>query len=341
MRFLVFIGRLSPYILALAFPIFFVLILLNYFLFSASGLDFEEPVSLIVPENSNVQQFAQILADNRFVRSATIGEFLINKQLKKRGLEFKIKGGEYEIPTEKIPSEVIKIVLDGEPIQRNFEILPGMTVVEIIKNIDTSGLFTFEEMESAFTKAEMLVRRNIAASIPEGYFVPMRVNFQKPTTPDIVAESLLKSGELKRRAAFPDIDERAYQFNIDQYKILIIASLIEKSGAQSLNDKKNVASVIHNRLTIGMPLENEMALKYSKKDFNILLSPEDFTRQSPYNTFVKAGLPPTPICTPSIESLNAALYPSDTDYLYFINSKDAMLYASTLTDYNYKLTQAE
>ena len=342
MNFLVFIGRLSPFILAFAFPVFFLLILINYFLFSASGLDFEEPVSLVVPENANIESLAKVLEEKNFVRSASIGEFLINKQLRKLGDDFKIKSGEYEIPTKRIPSEVIQIILSSEPIHRKFEIKAGMTVEDIMKNIDQAGLFPYSEAEQAFTKTEMLVRRNIAAAIPEGYFVPMSTDFQKPITADLVAESLLKSGELKRRTAFPDIDERAFLFNMDQYKILIVASLIEKSGAVTIDDKRKVSSVIFNRLTIGMPLENEMSLRYQKGNFDAPVLPQELTRQSPYNTYVKTGLPPTPICTPSLESIKAALYPADTDYLYYSKNKAGIFdYASTSKEYNIKVSDTE
>lgn len=341
MKFLIKIGKLSPYILSVSFPVFFGVLIINLMFFTASNIDHENAQTIILPEKPNDDQLAEFLAEKGLVRSAFIAKILINKQRKKISDPVTIEGGEYEIPPALLPGQIIANIIKGKPIDRGFEIKAGMTFKDIINSIVTSGLFEQNEIEAAFKDSKLLVRRNIAASIPEGYFLPTTTNYKKPIEATRVAESLLIIGESKRRSTFPNISERAYQFGLDEYKILILASLIEKSGAKDDMQKSKVSSVLLNKLTIGMPLEEEMPLRYQAGDLNKAVNPEDKKRSSPYNTYIKTGLPPTPICTPSLESIKAALFPADTDFIYyFIDNKGNLDFSSSAQEYRDKLLKS-
>lgn len=341
MRFLIAFGKISPYILAITMPAFILLVILYSLVFSASSLSSDKSTFILIPDHPDDNKLAAVLVENNLVSSEFIGEILISKQKKKLSEPKVIQGGEYEIKPRLTPSEVIASILNGKPVQRVLSIVGGMTVSNIVNLISDSGLFTKEEIEAAFSKTELLVKKNIPASIPEGYFVPLEQAYSKPADPDKVADELLKKSESIRKSLFPNIAELAFNLNLDEYKILIIASLIEKSGASNLAEKKKVSSVIHNRLALLLPQENEMALKYQAGGFDKPISPTETKRPSPYNTYLRAGLPPTPICTPSLESITAALNPEDTDYLFYLsNGYSVVAFGASQADLSKYVTSA-
>jgi len=343
MKFLVKIGKLSPYILAVAFPAFILLIVINYLFFTAPGLDAEKPFYVEIPNDANIDQLAEVLSESHLVSSVFVAKMLLNKEQRKYDQPIRISGGEYEIPPKLMPSEIITKIITSNPISREFGIVAGMELDDIVTAVVESGLFEATEIKNAFFKTDLLVRRNIAAATPEGYFTPVRASFSKPISSDVVADTLLKKADQKRKSVFPDLLERSFKLNLDEIKILTLASLIEKSGGKNVEDKRKISSVIHNRLALGIPLENEAALIYSFSDKKKeLLTSDDLKKGTPYNTFTRTGLPPTPICTPSLDSIRAALMPADSDYLYYLYNKyeGRIEFASTAEEFREKKTNA-
>jgi UPF0755 protein len=337
MKFLVKVGKLSPFILAIVFPLFIILLVLHYLFFTSPAISSEDSTFVIIPENSTPEQIGAILTENNLVRNSFVAEILIEKQLKKLDEPPKIAGGEYKIEPKSLPSEIIHSILNGKPVLRTFNVEAGMTITDVCNAVAKSGLFSKEEIEQAFSNSQLLIRRNIPASTPEGFIVPTERTFTKPITPEVVAESILKAGEIRRKDIIPDLLEKAYSLGLDEFKALTLASLIEKSGAAKEEDKKRISSIIINRLTIGMPVEDEMSLKYQSNDFDRVLTDQDLKKPSPYNTFLKEGLPPTPICNPSLDSIKAAINPSDTDFLYYFKDKRGVFQYSPTLEAHQKL----
>ena len=103
----------------------------------------------------------------------------------------------------------------------------------------------------------------------------------------------------------------------DIHKIMTVASIVERE-AKTDEDKKNVASVIYNRIKVGMPLQMDSILAYITGEDKIKASLEDTKVESNYNPYKNKGLPPGPICSPGEKAIDAALNPPKTDYLYFV-----------------------
>ena len=128
---------------------------------------------------------------------------------------------------------------------------------------------------------------------------------------------------------------------LNQSQLVILASLIEREGRKD-EDRPLIASVIYNRLAIGMPLQIDATVQYAlgynsyektwwKKD----LTYDDLKINSTFNTYTNTGLPPTPICNPGIKSIQAAANPANTNYLYYITDKNGVNhYAATLDQHN-------
>lgn len=115
--------------------------------------------------------------------------------------------------------------------------------------------------------------------------------------------------------------ERMKELNKDISQVLILASIIEREAVVQ-EDRPVIAGVFLNRLEIGMPLQSCATVQYILGEQKPVLSTADTRIESPYNTYIYAGLPPTPICSPGIASINAALWPEETDFIYFLAKGD-------------------
>jgi len=114
-----------------------------------------------------------------------------------------------------------------------------------------------------------------------------------------------------------DISSAKERLNMSEYELVIVASLIEKEAARS-EERPLVASVIYNRIRKDMPLQIDASVHYALDKQGEELSLADLKVNSPYNTYENTGLPPGPICSPSRDSLEAAMNPAETDYLYYV-----------------------
>jgi UPF0755 protein len=119
------------------------------------------------------------------------------------------------------------------------------------------------------------------------------------------------------------------------YEALILASIVEKETGKA-EERQMIAGVFVRRLSRGMRLQTDPAVIYGMGDrFKGNISRRDLVTDSPYNTYLRAGLPPTPICMPGEESIHAALHPADGDALYFVSRGDGSHYFSaTLEEHN-------
>jgi len=105
--------------------------------------------------------------------------------------------------------------------------------------------------------------------------------------------------------------------HLTPYEVLIIASMIQAEAATG-HDQPLIASVIYNRLRLGMPLQLDATTRYATGNYSKPLTQSQLNSRSPYNTRIHKGLPPTPISNPGVRSISAALHPAKTDYLYYV-----------------------
>ncbi len=132
-------------------------------------------------------------------------------------------------------------------------------------------------------------------------------------------------------AAAAGLDTKAAALGVTPYQAVVVASIVQKEGVYEDNDGK-VARVIYNRLARGMPLQMDSTVLYSEHRDGGPVTSADLALNTPYNTYLHAGLTPTPICFPSAASLTAALSPTPGDWLYFVvvSSDGTEAFSSTL-----------
>jgi UPF0755 protein len=117
-------------------------------------------------------------------------------------------------------------------------------------------------------------------------------------------------------------------------EVVTIASLVERE-AKADEDRPLIASVIYNRLRLGMPLEVDASIEYTFPEHRDVITKRDLEVDSPYNTYRHTGLPPTPIANPGKASLDAAFRPAKSDYLYYVGKPDGhSAFAKTLQEHN-------
>ncbi len=227
--------------------------------------------------------------------------------------------------------------------------IEGWTVKEIAAELEKKGLVKADEFiktANAFDSTNYPLTSRPTKSDLEGYLFPDTYRFAKDSTAESILSKMLD--DFTDRMA--SVDVTAYSDNIaipgygqlnvqggdgkpgmSLYDIITLASIIEKEsggkGAESdpnltLNDeRKLVASVFYNRLKIGQALESDATINYVTGKNDPGASLKDLEINSPYNTYKFPGLPPGPICNPSLGSIKAALNPAVSDYLYFLHKQ--------------------
>lgn len=169
----------------------------------------------------------------------------------------------------------------------------------------------------------------------EGYLFPDTYLF----TIDVTGEDVVETMSANFDEKIADIKQDVLRSKKDLSEIIIMASIIERE-VQSVEDKKIVSGIFWKRIEIGMPLQADSTLTYEVGKTSAELSTEDLRTDSPYNTYTNRGLPPTPISNPGLDSIQAAVEPSSSPYLYFLTDEEgAVHYAKDFEEH--KLNKAK
>lgn len=233
-----------------------------------------------------------------------------------------IKSAEYEIPANYTPSQIFKILKSGIGIQHALLIKEGDNIYQVSQAMETVGLGTFEDnlkmlTSPSFIKSVGLADEGIRSL--EGYLFPNTYFYDKKEKP----ESMIR----KMVTAFlhswtPEMDSRAQLFGMKRKQVVTLASIIEKeTGASS--ERVIISSVFHNRLNKKMKIQSDPTTIYGIwLNYTGNLHKSDLLRPTEYNTYTIPALPVGPISNVHPESIKAALYPAETDYLFFVSRND-------------------
>lgn len=217
----------------------------------------------------------------------------------------------------------------------------GMTMVKMSWALEEAGVCSSDAFIQAAQNTDFSKYPLVAAAMKEenvcfpleGYLKPDTYEFYKNEDPNLVLDKLISAMEASITS---QMRSRASALGYSMHEILTIASIIEKE-AQSEDERGYISSVLHNRLDIGMQLQCDVTINYVEYVIYEVY-PDNDTYKYYYNTYRCAALPAGPICNPGMASIQAALYPEDTDYLYFAVVDGKALYAA---DYNTHLANCE
>jgi UPF0755 protein len=214
--------------------------------------------------------------------------------------------------------------------------IEGWTIKDIAQVLEQKQLFSAKQFLDAQQSFNLDMYPLVKSSKPksaslEGFLFPDTYRFNTTSDPDAVIgkmlnDFILRMGKIGVREA-KDYTIAGYETHpMSFYEVLTLASIIEKEtggkGPMSLEDERALVSgVFYNRLLNGQALESDATVNYATGKSSPGASAEDIQINSPYNTYKYPGLPPGPICNPSLSSINAALHPQKTDYNYFFHKQ--------------------
>ncbi|HZV53803.1 MAG TPA: endolytic transglycosylase MltG [Rhodocyclaceae bacterium] len=242
-----------------------------------------------------------------------------------------IKAGSYEVSRGITPWDLLKKLTRGDVTQAEIVFVEGRTFRQFRATLDADLNVRHDTL--GLTDSEALARIGATETHPEGLFFPDTYLFAKQSSDVDVLRRAYRAMQRRLTVEWESRDPSApYR---TPYQALIMASIVEKETGQP-SDRPLVASVFANRLRVGMLLQTDPTVIYGLGDkFDGNLRKRDLTMDTPYNTYTRAGLPPTPIAMPGLASIQAALHPPVTDRLYFVARGDgSSVFSRTLEEHN-------
>jgi UPF0755 protein len=277
----------------------------------ASGAS--RPVAVDVPQGATTEDVGGILEEAGVIRSPLA--FRLVAQL--RGVGSSLQAGTYELLTNMTVAEALEALEKGPLVETVTVTFPeGLELDEMATVASESLGVNRRSFLTAATSGEITLPPYLprGTGTIEGFLFPKTYEFGVGPDEREVIERLL--AQFEEEVSTLDWSQ-AEELGLTPYEIVVVASLIERE-ARADADRPKVSAVIHNRLREGMPLQIDATIQYALPERNRLLTEEDYEYESPYNTYLHRGLPPTPIASPGVASLRAALQPADEDYLYFL-----------------------
>jgi UPF0755 protein len=247
------------------------------------------------------------------------------------GQSTEIKAGSYEVTRGATPLDLLGKINRGEFATAEVQFIEGWTFRQIRDALD--GHPRIRHDTKGLADEELLRRLGVPIERAEGFFFPDRYRFPRDTSDVEILRSAYRAME-KRLDAVWSRRQADLPFTTP-YEALILASIVEKETGRP-DDRPLIAAVLVNRLRLGMKLQADPTVIYGLgARFDGNLRKRDLSTDTPYNTYTRNGLPPTPIAMPGVASLEAVVNPPRVDAIYFVSRGDGTSeFSSSLDDHN-------
>jgi UPF0755 protein len=272
------------------------------------------PVKVEVVKGDTLESVSRKLEEAGVIDSA----FMFETEARMEGYSTEIIAGEYTFTPGADSDQILKKLTAGAVVPTIAITIPeGLTLRETAREVAEQSDVSAVAFEAAARKTDYgyAFLEDPAIETTEGFLFPAKYEFERSVTASQIVNRLLEQYLLETQTL--DIAGAKERLNLTEYELVTVASLIEREAA-SAEERPLVASVIYNRLNAEMPLQIDASIHYALDKPKEELSLADLKIDSPYNTYEHTGLPPGPICSPSRQSLEAAIEPADTDYLYYV-----------------------
>lgn len=306
----------------------------------------EKKIKVEIPLGSGISSIAKILEDKHVIKDDLVFKYYV-----KFKNETEFQAGTYSFSPSMTFNEIITSLKTGRVDQDaalKIQIPEGLNLTEIAAIIAKKTDYSKKEILNTLNNKDFI--KKVMESYPdlvttdvlnenikyplEGYLFPATYSFDKKDEPleDILLSMIKKTNDIMEK----------YQVDIHKkgmtvHQVLTLASLVEKEATNE-TDRKIIASVFYNRMKTGMPLQTDPTVIYAIGKHKERLTFKDYYEvEDPYNTYLHTGYPPGPIAASGEMSVEAALYPSNTDYYYFLATSDGkVLFSKTLEEHNEK-----
>jgi UPF0755 protein len=291
-------------------------------------------IPFAIAQGSGVSGAAQQMAQS----GVPVNGFLFGVLARVTGKASQIKAGSYELKPETTPRRLLTQLVRGEYAQESLTVIEGWTFRQMRQVVDAAPNLKHETARLSDKELLAKVAPEAKYATAEGLFFPDTYLFAKNSS-DLQIYKQAHEMMMKRlKTAWEKRDPNLPY--VDPYQALIMASLVEKETGQK-SERAMIAGVFVNRLKTGMLLQTDPTVIYGMGDrYDGKIHKKDLETDTPYNTYTRAGLPPTPIALPGVESLAAALTPAKTEALYFVSRGDGTShFSANLNEHNKAVNQ--
>lgn len=244
------------------------------------------------------------------------------------GVDEKLHVGLYEVSPHDSPWEILGKISRHEQVYLQFTIVEGCTLKECLPEVARAVDVPVDSLWRQLRPPAWTATHALSREPAEGYLFPETYKVPWGSHPADVIGAMTK-----QMATVWAQESKSYPGPLTQHQAITLASLIEAEAKEG-GERARISSVFHNRLKQGMRLQCDPTVIYAMGGLDRPLLRKDWEFPSPYNTYVVAGLPPGPICSPGRASLHAALYPDTADYLYFMARGDGThIFTKTLREH--------
>ncbi|TYT74311.1 endolytic transglycosylase MltG [Desulfobotulus mexicanus] len=243
----------------------------------------------------------------------------------------RIHTGEYPMSPALSPQAMLDMMVSGRVKRYRVTLPEGLRITEIARRVAETGLVDEKDFLMAATDKGLTQKLGIPADSLEGYLYPNTYFFTANDNAETMIRTMVQHFN---RIITPEKKERAKALNMSMHEVITLASIIEKETGTPA-ERTLVSSVFHNRLKKGMRLQTDPTVIYGIPDFNGRITRTHLRTPTPYNTYHIHGLPPGPIASPGRASIEAALWPVESAYIFFVSRNDGTHHFSTnLTEHN-------
>jgi UPF0755 protein len=287
----------------------------------------QRPIEFSIEAGSSVRSTAEQIAE----AGVPVNPWLLELLARLSGKSAKLKAGHYELKPGTTPLALVKQLVRGEFAQEALVIIEGWTFKQMRKAVDEHPALKHDTAQ--LSDKELLEKVAPGYTMPEGLFFPDTYRFAKGSSDLQVYKQAHALMEKRLNEAWAARDP-AVPYK-SPYEALIMASIIEKETGHEA-ERNLIASVFVNRLKRGMLLQTDPTVIYGMGDkYQGNIRKRDLETDTPYNTYKRPGLPPTPIALPGIAALVAALKPAPSEALYFVSKGNGTsVFSNNLADHN-------
>ncbi|MEE2828807.1 MAG: endolytic transglycosylase MltG [Myxococcota bacterium] len=282
----------------------------------ASGLHEERIIE--IPRGAGPSRVAGLLAEQGVVSDPRLFRWFLREQ---QAIP-RLRAGEFRFWTDQSPSEVLEVLVAGAEVGYPVTLPPGLRIEEMAERVEAAGRGSAERYVALARDPSFIAQAKLGIEpVPtnlEGLLLPDTYSFGRRSASEDVLQAQLhafKTFWTPRRVA------RAAELGLSRYEVVTLASIVEKETGAA-EERPLIAGVFHNRLRKGMRLESDPTIIYGLKNYDGNIRRSDIRRPHPWNTYVIAALPPTPIAAPGKEAIDGVLWPTETDAIFFVSKGD-------------------
>ena len=271
-------------------------------------------IKVTVEPGATLMHIANMLYDKDIISNKQTFQLAVRLM----GRERKIPIGTFNLVNAKSNYDIINQIVYGAPEVKKVRILEGWNINQIAGHISKEMNLDSAKIIILCNDSNFIRSNGINESSLEGYLFPDTYFFYVGDKPESILNHLIK---MNKSFWTKNHLLQSKKLNLSKHQVLTLASIIEGEAIYD-SERAKISAVYHNRLNIGMRLQADPTIQYIIPDSPRRLLNKDLKIKSPYNTYLNWGLPPGPINSPGKNSILAALYPEENDFLYFVATGD-------------------